>query len=66
MFCTCTGFVFFDALWKIALHKTEVVFCMMKSRFEVYQINHKKAFKRKKDKKKALLEAGCRSQKETE
>jgi hypothetical protein len=58
-FCTRAVLVLFDAAGKVALHKTEVVFGVMKFRFEVYEVNHKKCFLKEKGKKESTLKRGC-------
>ena len=66
--CALVTFVLFNALFQIALNKTDVVLCVMKLFFEVNQVNHKNHFvKEKTEKKKAVERAGCsQRQKETE
>ncbi len=56
--CALVTFVLFNALFQIALNKTDVVLCVMKLFFEVNQVNHKNHFvKEKTEKKKAVAQS---------
>ena len=62
------GLMLFNALFEIALDKTDVMLCVVKLFVEVNQVNHKNHFvKEKTEKKKAVEQSRLpESQKETE